>query len=51
MSEEKKIYSIHGNCLKTGKQAPTRYNTCPEEPKEPTTSRGKRRRANKQAKK
>lgn len=47
MSEEKKtVYSIHGRD-KSGKPAPTVYNTNPQEPQLPTTARGKRRRANK----
>jgi len=48
MSEEKKtVYSIHGNCVKTGKPAQTVYNTNPQEQQPPTTARGKRRLANK----
>jgi sRNA-binding carbon storage regulator CsrA len=50
-NEEKTVYSIHGNCVKTGKQAPQKYNVNPEEPQEPTTKRGFRRRQNKQEKK
>ena len=47
LDEKKTVYSIHRNCVKTGKPAPTVYNSCPEEPKSPTTARGKRRLANK----
>jgi hypothetical protein len=47
-NEEKAVYSIHGNCVRTGKQAPTVYNTNPQEPQEPTTKRGKRRKQKKQ---
>lgn len=50
MSDEKTVYSIHGNCVKTGKQAPTVLNTNPQEPQEPTTKRGFRRRENKKNK-
>jgi hypothetical protein len=49
MSEEKKtVYSIHGNCVKTGKPSPQKYNMNPEEPKLPSTPRGKRRLQKKQ---
>lgn len=40
-------YSIRGKCHKCGGIAPLPYNKASEEPKEPSTARGKRRRANK----
>lgn len=46
-NEEKTVYSIHGNCVRTGKQSPTVYNTNPQENKSPSTPRGKRRLSNK----
>ena len=42
--------SIHGRD-KSGKQHSVRYNPNPQEPKLPSTPRGKRRLANKKAKK
>lgn len=50
MSETKKVaYSIHGRD-KSGKQNPTVYNPNPQEPQEPSTKRGIRRRENKKNK-
>lgn len=39
--------SIHGRDRKTGQLSGERYNTNPQEPKLPSTPRGKRRLANK----
>ena len=50
MSDEKTVYSIHGNCVRTGKQSPQKYNMNPQETQEPTTKRGKRRKQKKQEK-
>lgn len=41
--------SIHGRDLQTGKQHSEPYNKNPQEPKAPSTPRGKRRLANKKA--
>lgn len=41
--------SIHGRDVQTGKKSERVYNPNPQEPKEPTTKRGKRRRAAKLA--
>ena len=40
-------FSIYGNCNDCGKQANRPYNGSTQEPMEPTTARGKRRRENK----
>ena len=45
-----KNFSIRGNCNKCGKQAPFVYNKVSQEPQEPTTKRGFRRRENKKNK-
>lgn len=47
-NEEKTVYSIHGNCVRTGKQCPQVYNSNPQESQEPSTKRGRRRKQKKQ---